>query len=270
MAHLASLLAMLVALCFAPAALQATEARLVSIETPRGGTQAFLLLKPEKPIAAVILFAGGHGALGLKMPGTMSWGAANFLVRTREKFQAHKLMVAVIDAPSDKAAGMNAVFRMSRDHAADIGAVVAFLKKQADVPVWLVGTSMGTFSAASGAVHKIGAHGLVLTSTITRAKPEWAIAGSHANGVASMALAKVVGPVLIVSHAKDACAITPASDAPKLKSKLSVAKPVEVVILEGGSPPLSEPCEARSQHGFLGIETEAVDAIARFVKANNG
>ena len=47
---------------------------------------------------------------------------------------------------------MNGMFRMSGQHAGDISAVAAHLKKQADLPVWLVGTSMGTFSAAGGAI----------------------------------------------------------------------------------------------------------------------
>ena len=61
-------------------------------------------------------------------------------------------MVAVIDAPSDQGDKMNAIFRMSKAHADDIGAVAAYLKKEKDVPVWVVGTSMGTFSAANGAI----------------------------------------------------------------------------------------------------------------------
>ena len=42
------------------------DATLVSIPTPRGVKQAFILIKPDKPVASVILFAGGHGALGLQ------------------------------------------------------------------------------------------------------------------------------------------------------------------------------------------------------------
>jgi len=47
----------------------------------------------------VILFAGGHGALGLKSASAMRWGEGNFLVRSRDEFSAHNLMVAVVDAP---------------------------------------------------------------------------------------------------------------------------------------------------------------------------
>jgi pimeloyl-ACP methyl ester carboxylesterase len=158
---------------------------------------------------------------------------------------------------------------MSAAHAADIDAVATHLKKQVNVPVWLVGTSMGTFSAAGGAIAAKNIDGLVLTSTITRAKPDWKIAASHRDGVASMALSRVSAPALIVSHRKDGCDVTPAADAGKLKSRLTGASKVEVALLDGGLPPASAPCEARSQHGFLGIEAQAVDRIANFIKANS-
>ncbi len=247
----------------------AQDATLVSIQTPRGAKQAFILIKPAKPVASVILFAGGHGALGLRSASSMKWGSGNFLVRTRDKFAAHDLMVAVADAPSDQQEGMNAIFRMSGAHGGDIGAVADYLKKQAAVPVWVVGTSMGTFSAAEGAIAAKNVDGLVLTSTITRAMPQWKIARSHRDGVASMPLQKVTVPALIVSHVADGCDVTPAADAPKLRKGLANAKSVEVILLSGGAPPRSVPCEAMSQHGFLGIEEQAIDAIAKFIKANS-
>lgn len=249
----------------------ALEANLVTLDTPRGAKQKLILIRPDKPpVASVVLFAGGHGALGLTGPQTMGWGAGNFLVRTREAFAKEGLLVAVIDAPSDQRQGMAATFRMGRDHAGDVGAVVARLRKEADVPVWLVGTSMGTFSAAGAQIGGAGADGLVLTSTITRAKPQWKIAQSHADGVASLRLEAVKVPTFILSHSKDGCDITPAADAPKLQRRLTNARKVEVRLLSGGSPPQSEPCEAKSEHGFLGIEGQAVGAVASFIKANGG
>jgi pimeloyl-ACP methyl ester carboxylesterase len=248
----------------------AEVASLVSVQSARGVKQAFILIKPEKPVAAVILFAGGHGNLGLKSASSMAWGAQNFLVRTRDQFAAQGLMVAVVDAPSDQksARGMNAEFRMSKGHATDIQAVIDYLKKQANVPVWLVGTSMGTFSAAGGGIALRDLGGIVLTSTITRSQPNWNIAGSHPNGVASMRLAAVSVPTLIMSHRKDGCDITPAADSPKLVRALTKSRKVETVLLDGGSPPQSDPCQARSQHGFLGIEGQAVNGIVKFIRSN--
>jgi pimeloyl-ACP methyl ester carboxylesterase len=246
----------------------AADETLVKLTTPRGVSQSFLLIKPDKPpAAAVILFAGGNGALKITGPGKMGWGSGNFLVRTRDTFAGHDLMVAVMDAPADQRSGMNAIFRMGTAHAGDIGAVAARLRTEANVPVWLIGTSMGTFSAAGGAIGAKGVDGLVLTSTITRAQPYWLIADSHPHGVASMNLPRITVPTLIMSHRHDGCSITPAADAPKLKARLKAARPVEVVVLDGGAPPISKPCEAKSQHGFFGIEDEAIAAIARFIKA---
>jgi hypothetical protein len=57
-----------------------------TIPTRPGVTQAFLLLQPaDRPVASVILFAGGHGRLNLT-PGDIGWGRGNFLVRTRRMF----------------------------------------------------------------------------------------------------------------------------------------------------------------------------------------
>ncbi len=250
----------------APAAAAST---LIAIATPRGAKQAFILIKPDAPVASVILFAGGHGALGLRSAASMRWGAGNFLVRSRHLFADHNFTVAVLDAPSDRQHGMNAIFRMSGAHAGDIGAVAAYLKQQAPVPVWLVGTSMGTFSAAGGAIAAKSVDGLVLTSTLTRARPDWKIAASHPDGVASMALRQIAVPTLIVSHRNDGCRFTPAADTARLSRRLTLARKVELVLLDGGDPPRSDPCQAHSQHGFLGLERQAVDTIAAFIRANS-
>lgn len=246
---------------------QAAAQTLETIRTPRGVKQSFIVMKPDKPVATVLLFAGGHGALNLTSATSMKWGAGNFLVRSRQHFFDQGFIVAVVDAPSDQRAGMNAIFRMSGQHAGDIGAIAQHVKKVADVPVWVVGTSMGTFSAARGGLGVAGVAGVVLSSTITRSDPNWKIKNSHPNGVGSMGLSGVKVPTLIISHRKDGCAITPAADGDKLKARLTASPRVEVKLLDGGLPPKSDPCEAMSQHGFLGIEKEAVGEIARFIKA---
>ncbi len=80
------------------------------------------------------------------------------------------------------------------------------------------------------------------------------------------ALGRVTVPTLVLSHKKDGCDITPAADAPKLKRALSKSPRAEVVLLDGGLPPQSDPCQAKSEHGFLGIEDQAVKAITDFIK----
>jgi hypothetical protein len=247
----------------------AQNADIVKITTPRGIDQPILLIEVENPIASVVLIAGGHGALGLKDTNTMEWGDQNFLVRTREKFAARKLMVAVLDAPSDRPDGLDTAFRLSNAHAGDIGAVGGYLKQLADVPVWLVGTSMGTFSAAQSGIAADNVDGLVLASTVTRPRRHWKVTETLPDGVASMALDEIQVPTLVLMHAHDACDISPADGAAKVEKRLENAKPVEVVILDGGLPPISEPCQSRAQHGFYGIEDKAIDAIVSFIAANS-
>ena len=249
----------------ARASVLASNSTLVSIKTERGVQQQFIQIVPDRRMAAVILFAGGHGALGLKGPAVTKWRRGNFLVRSRYRFADHGFVVTVMDAPSDHPEGMDAIFRMSRAHADDINSVVLHLKSKVNVPVWLVGTSAGTFSAAGGAISCKNVDGLVLTSTVTRSRPDWTIARTHPNGVASMALHNIVVPTLIMSHRGDACDVTPATDAEKLRSLLIRAKRADVVLLDGGDTPQSEPCDALSQHGFFGIEEDAVKTIARFI-----
>jgi hypothetical protein len=238
---------------------------LVSIVTARGIQQQFILIVPDRPpMAALILFAGGHGALGLKGPSEMKY-RGNFLVRSRYRFADHGFVVAVIDAPSDHPEGMDDLFRMSRAHADDIDSVALYLKSKANIPVWLVGTSAGTFSAAGGAIASKNIDGLVLTSTVTRSRHDWKSAGTHPDGVASMALHNIVVSTLIVSHRGDACEVTPASDAEKLRSLLVKAKCADIALLDGGDAPRSGPCDAFSQHGFFGIEGDAIKTIASFI-----
>jgi acetyl esterase/lipase len=170
MKHLLVLVHLLFTVYVSAVSAQVTQ-RVVDIPTRPGVTQRIVLLSPDKPTSAVILFAGGHGGLRITANGSFNWGEGNFLVRTRDRFAAQGLLVAVVDAPSDRQnPPYLSGFRQTPEHVADIKAVIAWLKQQAKVPVWLVGTSRGTQSAAFAAtqlpVADGGPDGLVLTSTM--------------------------------------------------------------------------------------------------------
>ena len=118
--------------------------KVVDIPTRPGVTQRMLVLSPPTPKAGVILIAGGHGGLQIFPNGSFKWGAGNFLVRTRQMFADQGLMVAVIDAPSDRQnPPYLGGFRQKPEHVADIKAVIAWMREQSGAPVWLVGTSRG-------------------------------------------------------------------------------------------------------------------------------
>ena len=104
-----------------------TAAQVVDIPTRPGVTQRFIYLAPDRPRAAAILLAGGHGGLQLFANGSAKWGDGNFLVRTRDLFAQQGLAVAVVDAPSDRqSAPFLSGFRQSPEHVADLKACLLY------------------------------------------------------------------------------------------------------------------------------------------------
>ena len=183
----------------------------------------------------------------------------------RSDFVDSGLMVALVDAPSDKDK-LLPKFRISKNHANDMIAVVKYMNNVADVPVWVVGTSLGSLSAASVAIKKQKRiAGAILTSSVTRSDDEHKITKQFPDGVLGLNLGKLKKPVLVLVHQDDACSVSPPEDAEKIKASLSSSSRVEVISLKGGEPPKSKACQAMSQHGFLGVEREAVEKMAEFI-----
>jgi pimeloyl-ACP methyl ester carboxylesterase len=225
-------------------------------------TQAFLLIKPDAPpVASVVLFTGGEGVAGVQRFRNPGWGQGNFLVRNRRRFAEHGFLVAVVDVPSDHATGYG-TFRASKEHAQDIAAVLAELRREAAVPVWVVGTSMGTISAANAAARLKagGPDGLVLTSSVTRKGRMIRVSLSDVD------LDEVRVPTLVVHHENDGCVVTPLADARVLPRALTKAPKTEFLAFQGGSS-AGNPCEGHAYHGFWGIDAEVVTAIADWMKA---
>jgi pimeloyl-ACP methyl ester carboxylesterase len=168
--------------------------------------------------------------------------------------------VAVVDAPSDRPKGLDG-FRASASHAEDVRAVLAALRQEAPAPVWLVGTSMGTVSAANAAARLTtgGPDGLVLTSTVTRQGRE------RPESIGDVRLKDIRVPTLVVHHGQDACRATPYADTVGLLRDLASTPRRELLTFEGGLPPQSGPCEPGAAHGFFGLDAEVVAAIVRWM-----
>lgn len=234
--------------------------RVVDIPTRPGVTQRMLVITPEHPKASVVLFAGGHGGLRITDDGAIRWGKRNFLVRTRQMFADQGLTVAVVDAPSDRQGPPYLDrFRETQEHVVDIKAVIAWLRQQANVPVWLVGTSRGTLSAAYVTTQLTGAEGpdgLVLTSTI--------LTDRRATPVPQMQLGNIRIPVMVIHHEEDGCIACQPAYLPRLMSKLTAAPRKELITVSGGVDE-GDPCEAMSHHGFNGNEQEIVSKAADWI-----
>ena len=262
MKHFFVLVHLLFAVFVSTAWAQVTQ-RVVDIPTRPGVTQRIVLLSPDNPKSAVILFPGGHGGLQITSNGSFKWGEGNFLVRTRDMFAAQELLVAIVDVPSDRQSPPYlSGFRQTPEHVADIKAVVAWVKQQAKVPVWLVGTSRGTQSAAYVAtqlpVADGGPNGLVLTSTM--------LSDNKGRPVPDMDLNKIAIPVLVVHHKRDGCMHCAYAELPRLMDKLSASPRKELLTMDGGQD-RGDPCEAFAYHGFNGIERDVVAKVAEWIVA---
>jgi alpha/beta superfamily hydrolase len=142
---------------------------------------------------------------------------------------------------------------------ADIKAVIAWVRGQAKIPVWLIGTSRGTQSAAyiaTALTGEEGANGLVLTSTI--------LADDKSRAVPAMPLGSLHIPVLVVHHEQDGCKHCAFSEISALMEKLAGSPKIQLISLKGGEN-RGDPCEAFSYHGFNGLEHEVVSQIASWI-----
>jgi pimeloyl-ACP methyl ester carboxylesterase len=221
----------------------------VDVPSRPGVTEPIYLTAVPSPKAIVVLFPGGHGLVAKVRN--------NFLLRVAPRFVAAGMTVAVFDTPSDHPNGMGPPFRATPQHATDIAAVVALLRSRSPAPIWLVGTSNGSISAALGAatVGPPGVHGAVLTSSVWQ------------GGMLGAPLGQIRVPVLVVHNRDDSCRVSPFGDAASGMAQMTQAPVKQLLPVSGGSL-RSDPCEAMSPHGYLGIEDQVVPPIIAWIVAH--
>jgi pimeloyl-ACP methyl ester carboxylesterase len=252
--------------------LQATALFAGSFEllpTRDGVKLPFLYEKPQQAKAVVVLFQGGGGSIGVNGSKDKGWIQRDkaFLSGGADRFSKNGLVVAVVDAPSDRG-DLNGGFRNSVEHNLDIKKLVEFLKSDnPNLPVWLIGTSNGSLTAAGAAValNESPVFGIVLTSTVTE-KHSWSMGQKFVHPVYRADLTKVTVPVLIVHHKNDRCKHSPFQPVDALTKAFPNSKKVELISVEGGSDN-SDPCNG-GYHQFLGQEQEITDLIAKWILAN--
>ncbi len=146
-------------------------------------------------------------------------------------------------------------------HGKDNVAIFKALKQRSPVPLWIIGTSMGTISAVAAAIRDADGlvAGVVLTSTILAYKVPGA--------VPTQDLAKIRVPVLLFHHEHDACWACRAHELRFASDKLTNAPVVKTILVSGGEGAAGTPCEPDHHHGFVGMREDAVDRIAAWILA---
>lgn len=200
-----------------------------------------LLTKPKgAPKASIILFPGGPGQLHIGADGSLEAGQNNQLVRTRDAYAARGFAVMTLDLYTDRAAALAYMMKLKR-------------------PVVFVATSRGTLRAAEAIKDGVKPDGLVLTAGMIdpqlRGDNVPSVLGSPAS----------LPPTLVVHHRQDGCRVTLPSGVDPFVAWAS-GKVRKVVWLDGGIS-TGDPCQARSHHGFNGIDGAVVSAVASFAAA---
>jgi pimeloyl-ACP methyl ester carboxylesterase len=229
---------------------------LVTFDTRAGVKVGYYVMPREGASATILLLTGGPGSLVMKQGVPTS---PNFLVRTRDEFAAAGFNVALVGKPSDRD-DLDVGFRSSAKHVEDLRLVIEKLRTDLGKPVWLVGTSRGTVSAAAAAIalESKDIAGIVLTSTITNYV--WY------DPVPALDIDRIGVPVLVMHHKFDQCRHCVPREAARMFEQFKGAPVKRLVLVEGGGGASGDPCEPMHYHGYIGMEQEAVGIITAWIK----
>lgn len=237
----------------------ATTMTVTDLPIDRGGTVRIAHMRPDSPKATIVWATGGNGAINLMQDG--NGDNPNFYYnipyRTRQLFVDRGYSVVLVDvAYADLTNGIDLAFRASPTHLSEWRAVLAHVRARDDVPVWLIGFSAGSISAANMAVNLPESEpwGLVFLNAGTNSTPVT---------VFDFPLETIRRPVLVASHAEDPCPYTPPHLAAQVLDRLTSATAKRHIIFTGGQGdqrPIE--CDSLGHHGLGGQDAEFVEAVA--------
>ena len=207
----------------------------------------------------IALFPGSPGIMQIREEsGVPRYGqTGDFLIRSRRQWLDDETLLVSVDAPSDQWNFFNHLFRATPRYGQDVKALLEEVSRRYPVSDWtFVGTSEGSVSAFHAArMNPDLAKRVILTSSLftgTRNGP--ALSGTRMEELRS--------PLLWVHHENDPCRYTQYSDARRYAERTMSP----LLTVRGGGPQQGDPCEARSFHGYIGVERETVLAMRSWVK----
>jgi pimeloyl-ACP methyl ester carboxylesterase len=226
----------------------------------------------DAPIA-LILLVGGGGNLDLDAQGCPRSLTRNTLVRMLPALQRAGFITALVDAPSDFPGDDGlAGFRITPEHADDLGKAIADLRASTKAAVWVVGHSRGTISAANAAARLAAPSapdGVVLLSAMmvgdARARKAWV-----AQTVFDLPLSAIKVPLLVVGHEADNCPRSPAALMADIAARTADMRRQVVTVTGGpiapGRAPSLAACEVGQPHDYVDQTAEVAAGIVRFVR----
>jgi hypothetical protein len=213
--------------------------------------------------ASVVLMAGAPGLLGLDATGAIG-GASNFLIRSANLFLRNGLNVMMADsAPAFPGpGGISETGRLSATHAAELQGFINAAINRWGKPVWVVGTSAGSISAVTAGGFQpalTGLRGVVMTSPVT------ILTTPADQPTFTLYASRITLPALVVWHQDDHClSFSPPAGSATLFAMIPSNSKASASF-RGGHSVAVDPCGPFSEHGYAGIEEEAVETIADFI-----
>lgn len=241
----------------------AQSAQVVELTSRSGVKELVLVETPAGPPtgATLVLLMGGNGQLGIYPNGSLRRDS-HFLARVRGLLTARGHVTVLVDTPSDRR-DLDGDFRESKEHAADLAAVISYARATFGKPVWLVGHSRGTHSAVTAATRLQGDNapdGIVLAAPMLDSNR---FAGSTAKPLQESGVETLRVPVLVLQHTKDACSVAAPAKLPELQAKLPAATS-KVITYEGGIS-RGALCDVQAFHSFNGIEAQVVEDLSAHI-----
>jgi hypothetical protein len=210
---------------------------------------------PSHVRGIIVMFSGGADDIGIEKDGVIRHGD-NFVVRSRDLWTAKGYGVVLVDAIDHQSMRGK---RSTDAYAAVTREVLAFAHEQANVPVWVMGTSQGSIAAMNAASHARNEElaGVILTESVS-------ILGASHETVFDAHPDDVHVPALVVANKDDRCKVAPPSMADAIAKSMHNTR-ATVLFVEGGEVRSSNECASLSPHGYLGIEDKVVNDIAEWM-----
>lgn len=204
--------------------------------------------------AVVVLIAGGtmNASLGGIDGAEATSSGGNFLVRSAHLFASQGYKVITIDQPLDIQSILSSsevdLYRTSVRHAVDLTTIIN-MENSTGLPVIFAGTSRGAISAVAQSQL---ADAIALSSPVTSG----GITPVDESG--SVKPSAVTVPAQVMWHVDDGCSVTKVSDSENLVTAFTPAAASKGISGGFDHPAESNPCKAKTAHGFFGIESCAV------------
>jgi hypothetical protein len=227
--------------------------------------------------------------------GSGIWVSYNFLARNVREFALRGHVVLLVDMPDDVKNKFSSssedpkiiasAYRTGGDWdgdslnnpadiVGDLSSVIADAERKLGLVftgVYLVGTSRGTLASAYLS-HKLSSQpvsGVVLTATLSSdANFSSYCPGGVNNFTSCTSVNSYTGKLLMVHHKYDGCSASMYSDANSIFSSLS-ASPKTFVTVQGGVNLSSNPCKAKTYHGFYGRDSDVVGLILDWIEGKS-